>query len=250
MTPTPFTTLPVIEGGLLDQLYRSCDAFRWSRSDLDALRMMADEPPAPDPDKPDPDKNDDAEARIARANKEAADRRGELKPWKDLAKDLGVTPEEARELIAKAKKPAKDKATEKDDEKPDLEALRKQIRDEVAKENDDKANRRVIRSEVKALAADLFADPADAPLYLNLDAYDVDGEGEVDEDQIREDLKALLKRKPHLAKVAKDETDPKKGGRLKPDVAQGKREVVKTGAEAGRAEAERRFAKTKADSTK
>lgn len=58
---------------------------------------------------------------------------------------------------------------------------------------------RAVRSEVRALAADGFADPDDAPAFLDLASY-IDGEGDIDTEQIRADLTDLLKRKPHLGK--------------------------------------------------
>ncbi|MBQ1166909.1 hypothetical protein KBZ21_53840, partial [Streptomyces sp. A73] len=63
------------------------------------------------------------------------------------------------------------------------------------------------RAEVRALAANEFADPEDAAAFLSLDGYGSD-DGEVDAEQIRADLKALLKAKPHLAKPA--DTGPRR----------------------------------------
>ncbi|MBQ1165906.1 hypothetical protein KBZ21_48790, partial [Streptomyces sp. A73] len=50
---------------------------------------------------------------------------------------------------------------------------------------------RAVRAEVRALAANEFADPVDAAAFLSLDGY-VSDDGEVDAEQIRADLKALL----------------------------------------------------------
>ncbi|MBQ1164912.1 hypothetical protein KBZ21_43805, partial [Streptomyces sp. A73] len=65
------------------------------------------------------------------------------------------------------------------------------------------------------LAANEFADPEDAAAFLSLDGY-VSDDGEVDAEQIRAALKALLKAKPHLAKPA--DTGPR---RPAPDRSQG-----------------------------
>lgn len=257
MTPTPLN-VPVVEDGLLADLLSVWDANGWDRDVLAGFRMAVDDDEEVEEDDEDLDdeeeedeeeEDDDraarrrsAEARLSKANKEAATRRRELKPWKALGRELKMTPEEIRAALGKTKPAEKPKGDE--DDKPDLETLRR----DMERETTAKANRRIVRSEVKALAADLFADPADAPLYLDLDDYDVDDEGEVDEDQIREDLKALLKRKPHLAKGDGSTNGDEKNGRRrpKPDRAQGSRGKPVTGAEAGKAEAERRFGKSAA----
>lgn len=251
--PTPLN-VPVVEGGLLDQLLADWDDHGWNLSDLRSLRMAVDDDVDDDEEEEDDedleeeeddDEDDDrrrrrsVDARVAKANKEAANRRRELKPWKDLARELDMTPEQIRDAIGKKKPAGGGKDKDDAEDKPDLDALRR----DVERETTAKANRRIVRSEIKAIAADQFADPADAPLYLELDDYDVDDEGEVDENQIREDLKALLKRKPHLAKKPEDGDTSSGNGRRrpKPDRAQGKGGKPLTGADAGRAEAERRF---------
>jgi hypothetical protein len=146
------------------------------------------------------------DARIKQARDEAAARRKELKPWKDLGKELGLTPEQIRKALKNA---PKDKADGKDKDMPDADAIRREAETAAT----EKANARIVRAEVKALAADLFADPADAPLYLDLTKYDVDDDGNVAADEVKADLKQLLKDKPHLAK---------KGAAPKPDPSQGK----------------------------
>lgn len=62
------------------------------------------------------------------------------------------------------------------------------------------AIKRAVRAEVKALAADSFADPEDASAFLGDLAEYVSDDGEIDTKRIESDLKALLERKPHLAK--------------------------------------------------
>lgn len=68
------------------------------------------------------------------------------------------------------------------------------------------ANRRIVRSEVKALAAKKLNDPADAVAMLDLDQFEVDGDGEVDEEAITAALDALVAAKPYLA------ASPRPGG--------------------------------------
>lgn len=69
----------------------------------------------------------------------------------------------------------------------------------AADEKVSKANARIVKAEVKALASSVFADPEDAAAFLDLDSY-VDGDGDVDTGQIKADLDALLRRKPHLGR--------------------------------------------------
>lgn len=175
--------------------------------------------------------------RIKLARTEAADRRRELKPFKELLKKHGVS--NAEELEAKLtgkKAPAPKPDDDPDKNKPPVDE--DAIRNEARVEADKNANRKVVRSEVKVLARDLFTSPDDAPLYVDLDKYDVDDDGElVDPDELVEDLKKVLVKRPHLAK---------KPGKPKPDGAQGARGTTATGADAGRAEAEKRFGKQKA----
>lgn len=62
-----------------------------------------------------------------------------------------------------------------------------------------KANTRIVRSEVKAAASGKLADPADAYKFLDLDQFEVDEDGNVDEDEIAEAIDELVKNKPYLA---------------------------------------------------
>jgi hypothetical protein len=62
-----------------------------------------------------------------------------------------------------------------------------------------KANTRIVRSEVKAAASGKLADPADAYKFLDLDQFEVDEDGNVDEAEIAEAIDELVKNKPYLA---------------------------------------------------
>jgi hypothetical protein len=90
--------------------------------------------------------------------------------------------------IAEGAKPAAD-------ETPDLEAIKSQAASEAMA----KANARILRSEIKAAAAGKFADVSDALLNLDLDVFEVDENGDVDADEIADEIQKLLTRKPHLA---------------------------------------------------
>lgn len=63
----------------------------------------------------------------------------------------------------------------------------------------DKANARIVRAEVKALAAKKLADPGDALKFLDLDAFEVSADGDVDADAIAEAIEELVRTKPYLA---------------------------------------------------
>ncbi len=146
------------------------------------------------------DLGDAGQRAIAAERDKAKVARRDLKPWKELGTELGMTPEQIRAAIAKV---PKDDAGDK----PDVDAIRRTAETEAAA----KANAKILRAEVKVIAADLFADPADAPLYLDLSKYDVDDDGEVNADEIKADLAAVLKSKPHLAKST-DKVPPGRGG--------------------------------------
>jgi hypothetical protein len=93
------------------------------------------------------------------------------------------------ELIAAAElkdKPAEEQA---------LETARAEARAEGAKS----ANVRILKSELRAAATGKLADPTDASLYINLDTFDVDENGDVDADALNEAITDLLEKKPHLA---------------------------------------------------
>lgn len=76
---------------------------------------------------------------------------------------------------------------------------RAQAAQKAAEDRANAATGRAVRSEIKALAADGFADPDDAALYLDLASYTNDA-GDIDSAGIASDLAVVLARKPHLAK--------------------------------------------------
>lgn len=128
--------------------------------------------------------------------------------------------------------PKNDKGGGKDsEEQVDVE----QIKRDATRDATEKANARIVSSEVRALAAELFEDPSDAPLYLDLSKYDVDDDGNVDAAEIKADLKKLIESKKHLAK---------KAGRPKPDKTQGAKADAASESMPGR----RRMAAAYADS--
>lgn len=85
---------------------------------------------------------------------------------------------------------AEAKAAEKDDNAED---------DAARKERDAKANIRILKSEIKAAAAGKLADPKDAYKFLDLEQFEVDDDGDVDEEEIADAIDDLIKKKPYLA---------------------------------------------------
>jgi hypothetical protein len=73
------------------------------------------------------------------------------------------------------------------------------IRSEAEQAATAKANARIVRSEVRAAAAGKLADPRDALAFIDLTQFEVDDDGQVDEDEVEEAITQLLKDKPHLA---------------------------------------------------
>lgn len=119
-----------------------------------------------------------AEAALRKKNSEAENLRKRLKELEPLA-------QKAKEL--------------EDAQKSEQERLTEQLT--AAQERAAKAFRTAVGAKVEALAAATFADPEDAAGALDLTAY-VDDDGAINAEAIKEDLAALLERKPHWAKAA------------------------------------------------
>ncbi|MYY79784.1 MULTISPECIES: hypothetical protein [unclassified Streptomyces] len=117
-----------------------------------------------------------AEAKIRKANSEAANLRKRLKELEPKAEELQRI---------------------KDAEKSESERLNDQL--VRAQEQITRTRQRLARTQVQALAVAGFADPEDAVGALDLDSY-IDSDGDIDEAAIKADLDALLERKPHWAK--------------------------------------------------
>ncbi|MCX4816768.1 hypothetical protein OG601_47470 [Streptomyces sp. NBC_01239] len=131
-----------------------------------------------------------AEAKIRKANSEAANLRKRLKELEPKAAELQAI---------------------KDAEKSESERLNDQLQranDQIAKTRQSLAKARVqalagASSEDRAA----FTDPEDAVGALDLSSY-IGEDGDIDESAIETDLQALLERKPHWAK-----TQPPEGPR-------------------------------------
>jgi hypothetical protein len=83
-------------------------------------------------------------------------------------------------------------------DKPAEEQALEAAKAEARAEANTAANKRILRSELKALATGKLADPTDASLYINLDDFTVDDNGDVDSDALNDAITELLEKKPHL----------------------------------------------------
>lgn len=80
-------------------------------------------------------------------------------------------------------------------------------RDRAAKEAEQRTRdeleptwkKRLLRSEVRAIAAGKLADPTDAISLLDLDSFELDEDGNVDEVKVAKAIEKLLETKPYLA---------------------------------------------------
>ncbi|OLT13067.1 hypothetical protein BJF79_03670 [Actinomadura sp. CNU-125] len=135
-----------------------------------------------------------AQAKIRKANQEAANLRKRLKELEPLA-------EEARQAKAAQQTEAERLQSQLGEKEQQIGALRA----------------RAVKSEVRALAAATFADPTDPEALLDLTSYATD-DGDIDTDAIKVDLADLLERKPHLGKPKP--TEPEQRRRPAPDRTQ------------------------------
>ena len=135
-----------------------------------------------------------AQAKIRKANQEAASLRKRLRELEPLA-------EEARQAKAAQQTEAERLQSQLAEKEQQIGALRS----------------RAVKSEVRALAAGTFADPTDPEAHLDLSSYLTD-DGDIDADAIKADLADLLTRKPHLGKPKPAE--PEQRRRPAPDRTQ------------------------------
>lgn len=77
------------------------------------------------------------------------------------------------------------------------------IRTEAAAAATSKANARIVRSEIRAAAAGKLTNPRDALAFLDIASFEVDDDGQVDEDEIADAIENLLKERPYLGSAAK-----------------------------------------------
>lgn len=208
----PLTGLPLQAVGVVGG--RTIWPIMGASEDSDAPDDSADSDQDDDSDNDGADKDDtDNDARIL------IDERTHRKTAETLLAELtGKSKTEVRKLVRGGAQAAREalvaQKPTKGDDKGDKDVDEDAIRREAERAANERANARIVRSEVRALAAETFADPADAPLYVDLSEFEVDDDGEVDADEIKKALADVIKAKPHLAKTGKGP---------KPDRSQGPR---------------------------
>lgn len=171
-------------------------------------------------------------SQLAATKAESAQRRRALKPWNDLAKETGLTPEQIRERLSGGG--TQGGGGDKGQQQVDEAALRRQIESDLTS----KANRRIVRSEVKALASATFADPNDAVRFLDdLDDIELTEDGDLaDVKDVQQRLADLLKAKPYLARQQERKTPDYDGGARKTsEKPRTMTELIREAAGAGRA---------------
>jgi hypothetical protein len=111
--------------------------------------------------------------------------------------------EQAKRRIAEQKaKDAQDALAKAQGEDEAAAQRRKVESDALAK-----ANQRIVKAEVRAAAKGVLADPEDALVFLNLDSIEVGEDGDVDADDIAQQVADLVAKRPYLAA----QRDPGKG---------------------------------------
>lgn len=181
-TETPFVIRPLI---LSKPRLRFVEGAADGAAGSDAEDEQVDE--AQDADQADEQDNTEGEESLGDAGKRALDA---MKAQRNAERLKARTAQTELDRI-KAELALKDKPA---DEQA-LEAAKNEGRAEAVKA----ANVRILKSELKAAATGKLADPTDAALYINLDDFDVNDNGDVDSDALNEAISDLIVRKPHLA---------------------------------------------------
>lgn len=149
-----------------------------------------------------------ADDSITVADESTADNTESTQQAIDGEEALGDKGKKALDAMKAKWKEAERVARERDAELAELRAKVEGREAEHAKEQERrnveaqalaKANQRIVRSEIKAAAKGVLADPEDAFTFLDLSDFEVDDDGNVDEDAIVSALTDLTTRKPYLA---------------------------------------------------
>lgn len=125
----------------------------------------------------------------------------------DGADELG---DKGKQALERMKERLRAERTKRQAAEDGAEQAKKAERDALAK-----ANQRIVRAEVRAAAAGRLVDPVDALQFLDLSAFEVDDDGQVDADDIADAITDLLNRKPYLAAQGGPRSpvpDPAQGG--------------------------------------
>ncbi|MFK0082733.1 hypothetical protein [Glutamicibacter sp. NPDC090743] len=164
-----------------------------------------------DPDGDDPDGDPDGDEEDPEGSEDLGDKgKNALRAMKDRVKASKKAEREAKAELDRMKSSA-GKSEEQ------VEEQRQREQREAAILN--KANDRIVRSEIKSAAAGKLQNPALAVRLLDLSDFEVDEDGNVDEDDIAQAIDELLEKEPYLAVQS--------GAGPKFDSARGKRKVAK-----------------------
>ena len=180
-----------------------------------------------DPDGDDPDPDDDPEGDDPDSDPEGDDPDGDEDDpeGSDALGDKGKNALRAmKERVRASKKAEREAKAELDRLKSSAGKTEEQVEEQRQREQReaailDRANDRIVRSEIKSAAAGKLQNPAIAVRLLDLSDFEVDEDGNVDEDEIAQAIDELLEREPYLAVQS--------GGGPKFDSARGKPKVAK-----------------------
>lgn len=90
------------------------------------------------------------------------------------------------------------------------------------------ANTRLVRAEIKAAAAGVLQDPDDATAHIDVSAFEVDDNGDVDTKAIKAEVERLVKAKPYLAAGVKPAPLP--GGGAMPSTGSSMDDLIRRAA--------------------
>lgn len=153
----------------------------------DVVEDVIDDVDAPEADAPDAD---DAPDGLGDKGKQAIDR---MKAQKAAERAKRIAAEaRVRELEALAAKPP-------EGEVPDPDKIRAEAKAEARSEALAESNARLVRAEIKAAAAGKLQTPALALKLIDVSQFDVDADGNVDNDEIADAISELLRNSPELA---------------------------------------------------
>lgn len=135
------------------------------------------------------------DSNLGDAGKKALDAmKAQRKAATDKARDLQKELDRITAELALKDKPAEEQEIERAKAEAKAEAI-------------SAANKRILRADLRAAATGKLADPSDAHLFIDLDAFAVSDDGETDSDALIEAISDLLERKPHLAAVKPNRFD-------------------------------------------
>lgn len=104
-----------------------------------------------------------------------------------------------KKALDRMKARLKEEAAKRRKAEAELAAARGEELDPKLEEALKKANARIVKSEIKASAKGVLNDPADAFKFLDLEQFEVDDDGNVDEELMASAIAELVEQKPYLA---------------------------------------------------